>query len=76
MTTLSIEVDQDTCPICQKPNSCEHHCAGEKKNSCWCHQFIIPREIFELVPARALRKTCICQSCLLKHGAVQVESFG
>jgi hypothetical protein len=70
MTTLNVEIDQDICPICQKPNGCEHHQAGKEKNNCWCHQLIIPREIFKLVPDHSINMACICKSCLLKYGAV------
>jgi len=66
-------VDPDICPLCRKPNGCEHHHGGTNKNNCWCHELIIPRQIFTLVPAEALNKACICRHCLIKHGAKEIR---
>ena len=63
------DIDPDVCPLCDEPNGCEHHCGGPDKNKCWCHDLIIPRIIFELVPPRAINRACICRACLIKHGA-------
>ena len=66
---LPVEVNEDICPLCGKPNGCEHHQGGPDENHCWCHRMIIPREIFALVPEQAINKACICRACLIKYGA-------
>jgi hypothetical protein len=66
---MSAELDPDICPLCLQPNGCEHHCGGPDENTCWCHKLIVPASIFQLVPPGALHRSCVCRSCLIKHGA-------
>ncbi|SDY05294.1 Cysteine-rich CWC [Evansella caseinilytica] len=46
------------CPICGKKNHCGY--GGD----CWCNGEVFPAEIFRLVPAEHLGKSCICKACL------------
>lgn len=62
-------INEDICPLCHKPNNCEHHQAGPYKDSCWCDNLHIPRSVFDKVPPELLFKACICKKCLLKNGA-------
>lgn len=74
MTTKNSKLDEDICPLCGKPNHCEHHTGGPDQNKCWCHKYSIPREIFQIVPKDALFKACICEECLVAHGATLIKS--
>lgn len=60
--SLSIK-ESENCPLCMKSNNC---CNSQDKSLgvCWCSEEIFPKEIFEIVPADELRRTCICKSCL------------
>ncbi|WP_223588071.1 cysteine-rich CWC family protein [Neobacillus bataviensis] len=46
------------CPLCREENKCT------KDANCWCNNEEFPNEIFETVPAKSIRKDCICQKCL------------
>ncbi|MBA4494641.1 cysteine-rich CWC family protein [Paenactinomyces guangxiensis] len=56
------------CPICGKDNNCGN-LADKPQGTCWCSKEIFPWEIFELVPAHALKQSCICKGCLEKFKA-------
>lgn len=75
-----MEIDQDVCPLCGKPNGCEHHSGGPEGDTCWCHMIAISREVREkvtqLLPPHAVSKVCICKPCWLKHGAKELVPKG
>lgn len=56
----------ELCPICSKGNECN-------KESCWCFQEEFPSEIFKLLPAAELERSCICKECLVSFKKSQLE---
>ena len=63
----SLTIDPTICPLCDQPNQCGKEDPRYKIDGrCWCVTEIIPRDIFKLVPADKLYKTCICKKCLDK----------
>lgn len=53
---------EKTCPICGKPNNCQHD-----KGNCWCEKVEIPKYILDLVPDDKRGKVCICKDCIDKY---------
>lgn len=73
---MTLKIDfVENCPICGKNNNC---CHGKEKSlgECWCTNEFFPEAIFNLVPPKQLRKTCICKNCLneFKQKKVEAES--
>lgn len=53
---------EKTCPICGKPNNCQHG-----TGSCWCQEVKVPEYIIEMVPEDKKGKVCICKDCIEKY---------
>lgn len=64
--------DLNTCPICKRPNKCEHHRGGEHKDDCWCHHIILSKDVFDEIKKMNLGLVCICKECLKKLGAKEI----
>lgn len=65
-----METKKEYCPLCNEGNNC---CNSKEKGlgECWCTKEVFPSEIFALLPADKVRKTCICKGCLeefIKNG--------
>ncbi len=60
------EIKTSVCPICGGANQCAS-AADLNAKSCWCVNKNFPEGIFELVPEKLIRKTCICKNCLKKY---------
>lgn len=61
---MSLQTNEiELCPLCRQNNNC---CNSQDKSLgvCWCSEEAFPNEIFDLVPAEEIRKTCICKNCL------------
>ena len=71
MVTTEEILDLDICPICKKPNECQHHCGGPDENSCWCHRLNIPKSVSDFIPEKFVGKVCLCRQCLIKLGATE-----
>ncbi|WP_082295064.1 cysteine-rich CWC family protein [Sporosarcina ureilytica] len=58
-----VGMELENCPLCYRHNNC---CNGKEKSlgDCWCTKTFFPSELFDLLPPEAVRKTCICESCL------------
>jgi hypothetical protein len=56
-------VDGSLCPLCAKPNIC----MVDAKEPCWCLEQTFDEGLLEKVPEKLKNKSCICQSCVLKH---------
>ena len=52
-----------TCPLCGGPNQCAV-AADPNATECWCEGEDFPEELLAQIPEEAVRKTCVCQSCL------------
>jgi hypothetical protein len=63
MASKQRPINTAICPICGKPNQCAV-AADPSATECWCETVIFPEELLVMVPENAVRKTCICQSCL------------
>ncbi len=62
---MNNEFAHKKCPICGKGNNCIN-VTSKPHGTCWCSNEYFPKEIFELIPAQQLRKSCICKDCLDK----------
>lgn len=57
-------IDPAICPLCGGPNECRHAEAAPGDGSCWCIEFVFPKELLDQVPDEAKRRACICRRCL------------
>ncbi|TET97268.1 MAG: hypothetical protein E3J30_09440 [Anaerolineales bacterium] len=64
----SPSLDTARCPLCGGPNQCAL-AADPTATECWCDTLTIPRELLDQIPSDAVRKTCVCQKCLLRFKA-------
>jgi hypothetical protein len=55
--------DRGKCPLCGEPNQCAL-AADPAATECWCDTVVFPAELLAKIPGEAVRKTCVCQSCL------------
>jgi len=53
-------IKQSLCPFCQ----CENSCGIDEKNSCWCFDTEVPRELLTLISDNSGNKACICLKCI------------
>jgi hypothetical protein len=58
--------DTSTCPLCGEPNQCTL-AADPNATECWCNFVDFPEELLAQIPDEAVRKTCVCQKCLIKY---------
>jgi hypothetical protein len=54
-----------TCPLCGEPNQCAV-AADPDATECWCESVVFPEELLAQIPDYAVRKTCVCQKCLIQ----------
>jgi len=54
------------CPLCGEPNLCAI-AADPDATECWCDSVEFPEELLARIPEIAVRKTCVCQKCLVQH---------
>lgn len=59
------EVDNAKCPLCGESNQCAV-AADPNAIACWCESVTFPDELLAKMPADAVRKSCVCQKCLLE----------
>jgi len=59
-------LDTSTCPLCGEPNQCAL-AADPNATECWCETVDFPEELLAQIPDKAVRKTCVCQTCLNKY---------
>ena len=57
------QIDASNCPLCGELNQCTM-AADPKAKECWCNEEKFPRELLAEVPAKAVRRACICANCL------------
>ena len=62
---MSNHINTAVCPLCGQPNDCAV-VADPNATECWCEEVEFPQYLLDQVPDDAVRKTCICQSCLEK----------
>ncbi|MBL7161693.1 MAG: cysteine-rich CWC family protein [Anaerolineales bacterium] len=55
-----------TCPLCGEPNQCAV-AADPAATECWCELVDFPPELLAQIPDDAVRKTCVCQKCLIDY---------
>ncbi len=55
-------VNQDICPLCGKPNNCQH----DTGKGCWCDKEHFPEELLSRIPTEKRMKACVCRDCLEK----------
>ena len=60
------DLDTSSCPLCGEPNQCAL-AADPNATGCWCESVEIPDELLAQIPDEAVRKTCVCQKCLIKY---------
>jgi len=60
------ETNTAKCPLCGEPNQCAL-AADPSASECWCDSIDFPRELLDSIPDEAVRKTCVCQKCLIKY---------
>ncbi|MFT4146249.1 MAG: cysteine-rich CWC family protein [Mobilitalea sp.] len=60
---MQANIDQDICPLCGKPNNCQHTIGM----GCWCEKEYFPEELLNLIPEEKKMKACICKNCLVKY---------
>jgi hypothetical protein len=58
--------DRGKCPLCGEPNQCAL-AADPAARECWCDAVVFPAELLAKIPREAVRKTCVCQSCLKEY---------
>jgi hypothetical protein len=66
------EANTAKCPLCGGPNECAL-AADPVATECWCDTLTFPQELLALIPEGAVRKTCVCQECLLRFKASASE---
>jgi hypothetical protein len=54
------------CPLCGQPNLCAL-AADPNASECWCDSEEFPPELLAKIPAKAVRKTCVCRECLTNY---------
>lgn len=64
MIQLTLTEQEKICPLCGRPNNCQH---GEGGGSCWCETVKIPKYILDKIPDDKKGKVCICKSCIEKY---------
>ncbi|MDD2708408.1 MAG: cysteine-rich CWC family protein [Verrucomicrobiae bacterium] len=64
-------VDPSRCPICGQPNHCR--LAKEEPGSapCWCASQKIGDAVLRHIPSFALRRVCVCRSCVEKFSETE-----
>jgi hypothetical protein len=67
-TKIDPKIDTTKCPLCGGPNQCAL-AADPTATECWCDDKKFPRELLEKIPAKAVRRACICPKCLERYQA-------
>jgi len=58
------DLDNSICPLCGGPNQCAL-AVDRNADECWCDKVEFPKELLAQIPDGAVRKTCVCQTCLI-----------
>jgi len=66
---MSEIIDTSLCPLCSKPN----FCMADAKEACWCIEQTFDDSLLKKVPISLKHKSCICQSCAVKHEAIDKQ---
>lgn len=73
---MTSHTDNDQiCPICQQPNQCVISRGRGSINDCWCMRLEekIPDELLNMVPDDQRGKTCVCENCLQRYWAGELN---
>jgi len=60
----NMELDPSVCPLCGELNNCAMAADPDAK-TCWCEEVEFPEELLAQIPEDAVRKTCVCEKCLI-----------
>lgn len=79
-TDINTSTNNDTtndqvCPICQQLNQCVISRGQGSINDCWCMHLEekIPDELLNMVPADLRGKACVCENCLQRYWAGELN---
>ncbi|MES2089927.1 MAG: cysteine-rich CWC family protein [Pseudomonadota bacterium] len=61
--TLTVALQNHTCPICGGPNACAPAVSGDLSTPCWCRQATFNADLLAQVPQELRRVSCICAKC-------------
>ncbi|MBY6036681.1 cysteine-rich CWC family protein [Fictibacillus nanhaiensis] len=61
---MTSRTSSDKCPLCHAHNNCAI-ANGEKPETCWCMEIVIPKELSE--KASQNQDCCLCKKCIDEH---------